>query len=133
MCRVRSTKIFFKEVIVASCLSSDIFNILKMDTLFEGMSLMLIRAHHSLFLIGFGSFPIDACVDVNVVTLEGLGFLNSTRWLDVVYGLKIHPIKTEKKVPWALENDRKFSRCRRNIIHNNSYIFRKSSKRDDGS
>lgn len=80
MCRVRSTKIVFKEVIVASCLSSDIFNPFKMDTLFQETSLlMVIIANHSLFLGGFVSFPIESCVDVNVVTLEGLGFLNSAR------------------------------------------------------
>ena len=80
MCRVRSTKIVFKEVIVASCLSSDIFNPLNMDTPFQGTSLlMVIIANHSLFLGGFVSFPVESCVDVNVVTLEGLGFLNSAR------------------------------------------------------
>ena len=80
MCRVRSTKIVFKEVIIASCLSSDIFNPLKMDTLFQGTPLlMVIIANHTLFLGGFVSFPVESCVDVNVVTLEGLGFLNSAR------------------------------------------------------
>ena len=80
MCRVRSTKIVFKEVIVASCLYSDIFNPLKMDTLFQGTSLlMVIIANHSLFLGGFVSFPIESFVYANVVTLEGLGFLISAR------------------------------------------------------
>ena len=80
MCKVGSTKIVFKEVIVTSCFPSDIFNLLKMDTPFEGMSLlMVIIANHSLFLGGFVSFPIESFVDANVVTLEGLGFLISAR------------------------------------------------------
>ena len=80
MCKVRSTQLVFKEVIVASCLSRDIFNPLKMDTLFQGTSLlMVIIANHSLFLGGFVSFPVESFVDANVVTSEGLGFLNSTR------------------------------------------------------
>ena len=80
MCRVRSTKIVFKEVIIASCLSSDIFNHLNIDTPFQGTSLlMVVIANHSLFLGGFVSFPVESCVDANVVTLEGLGFLNSAR------------------------------------------------------